>query len=124
MSDESKALDKMTVKELRDLAKAEFPQLTGLSAMKKEELLAAIRKEKGETAGPAKPVKKAKTPKRESKPLTVTEMKAKIVDLKKEKVAAKGADDQKTARILRRRINRLKKKTRRSSSKAQPQAQA
>ena len=40
---EEKPLDKMTVKELREVGK-EIPDLSGVTAMKKDELVAAIKK--------------------------------------------------------------------------------
>ncbi len=45
---EEKELEKMTATELRDLALKEHPDITGVHAMKKEEILAAIHKARGE----------------------------------------------------------------------------
>ena len=42
-----KPLDKMTVKELKDLAIAKIPQIVGASGMHKEDLLAAIKENLG-----------------------------------------------------------------------------
>ena len=50
---EEKPIDKMTVKELREIAH-EIPGLTGISGMKKEELLEAIGKAEEEAKEKAK----------------------------------------------------------------------
>jgi len=107
---QEKPLDKMTAKELREVA-AGIPEITGAHGMKKDELLAAIKKAKGieETA----PVKKKKKTTTAAAPMTVKEMKAKIVQLRKEQEEIRQAGDRKQMEIIRRRLNRLKKKTRR-----------
>ena len=46
MEDLKKPLDKMTVKELREVA-LELPQITGVHGMNKAELLAAVKEAKG-----------------------------------------------------------------------------
>ncbi len=94
--EKEKPLDKMTAKELRDLGKS-LGNIAGVHAMNKIELLAAIKEVKGI---------KDDTPKPDS---SVREVKAKIRDLKKKKEAV---EDPAKAAILRRRISRLKKKTR------------
>lgn len=96
-----KPLEKMTVKELREMAK-DIPGITGVHAMKKDELLAEIKKEKGIEDEPAK---KADA--------NIGELKQKIKALKAERQAALEAKDKKKATICRRRISKLKKKTRR-----------
>ena len=99
-----KPLEKMTVKELREMAK-EIPGIAGVHAMKKEELIVAIQDTKGiKTA----PVKKAGA--------TITVLKKKIKAMKAERQAALGAKDRKMATIYKRRIARLKKKTRRAAA--------
>ena len=107
---QEKSLDKMTVKELREVA-AEIPEITGAHGMKKDELLALIKKAKGieETA----PVKKKKATATASSPMTAKEMKARIVQLRKEQEEIRQGGDRKQMKIIRRRLNRLKKKTRR-----------
>ena len=107
---QEKPLDKMTAKELREVA-AGIPEITGAHGMKKDELLAAIKKAKGieETT----PVKKKKKTTTAAAPMTVKEMKAKIVQLRKEQEEIRQAGDRKQMEIIRRRLNRLKKKTRR-----------
>ncbi len=102
-----KPLEKMTVKELRDIA-LEIPGLEGVTAMKKDELLAVIKEE---------PVIKEEEPEKKKKKiakteLNVKELKGKILQLREEKRAAREANDRHRIDILRRRINRLKKRTR------------
>jgi len=107
MSEESKPLDKMTVKELREVAK-EIPEITGASAMKKDELLSAIKQAKG--IEEEKPVKKKKVVSKSAAAVTVAEIKAKMAQLREEKKAKAG--DKAALKILRRRINRLRKRSR------------
>jgi len=106
--EKEKPLDKMTATELRELAR-EIPDITGAHAMKKEQLLEAIKKAKGiEDEKPVK-TKEKEALKRE---VSVKELKGKIVLLKDEKKAARQSKDRKKVNILRRRINRLKKRSR------------
>ena len=95
-----KPLEKMTVKELREMAK-EMPEISGVHGMKKDELLVAIKGAKGIID---EPVKKADA--------SVAELKKKIKVLKSERQTALEAKDKKMATIYKRRITRLKKKTR------------
>ena len=104
-----KPLEKMTVKELKEVA-IEIPGVTGVTAMKKEELLVLIKKDRG--IEDEKPIKK-KEKKIAKATLTVKELKKKIVQFRLEKEDAREAKDRKKIAILRRRINRLKKQTRR-----------
>jgi hypothetical protein len=97
---EEKPLHKMTAIELREVAK-DIPQITGAHGMNKEELLAAIKEAKGIVD---KVVKKASKEKKE--------LKQQIRDLKAQREAAIEAKDKKLATVTRRRISRLKKKTR------------
>ena len=99
-----KPLGKMTVKELREMAK-EMPGITGVHGMKKEELIVAIQDSKGIKPPP---VKKADA--------TIGVLKKKIKALKVERQAALQAKDRKMATIYKRRISRLKKKTRRAAA--------
>lgn len=116
MTDEQKAagtseksLDKMTVKELRDVAK-EIPGLTGFSSMKKDDLLAKIKTSRGVDA--TKPKKKHVGVKKSKKLLTVKDIKEEIVRLRGKRLAIKETGDKKNADILRRKISRLRKKSR------------
>ena len=103
-----KPIEKMTVKELKEVA-LEIPGVTGVTAMKKEELLDIIKKNMGiEDEKPAQE-KKKKPAKAAS---SVKELKKKIVQFRLDKKKARKAKDRKKVDILRRRINRLKKQTR------------
>ncbi len=96
-----KPLEKMTVKELREMAK-DIPQIVGVHGMKKEELIVEIKKAKGIAD---EPLKKADA--------TIAQLKQNIKALKIQRQAALKAKDKKKATIFRRRISRLKKRTRR-----------
>lgn len=105
-----KALDKMTVKELREVA-AGIPEITGVHGMKKDELLGAIKKARGiedeKSKAGAKPGKSGG-----GEEMAV---KDKIKVFKTKRADALVSGDKKAAKILRRRINRLKKKSRRAA---------
>ena len=98
-----KPLDKMTAKELREVAK-QIPEITGVHGMNKPELISAIKKARGIEEGP---VKKTDS--------SVREIKKKIKDLRANRAAAIEANDSKMADIYRKRIGRLKKKTRKAA---------
>lgn len=98
-----KPLEKMTAKELREVGK-QIPELTGVHGMNKAELISAIKKARGITEDS---VKKSDS--------SVREIKKKIKKLKTEREAAINDNDNKMAKIYRRRITRLKKKTRRAA---------
>ena len=96
-----KSLEKMTVKELREMAK-NIPGITGVHGMKKDELIVEIKKARGVAD---EPIKKADA--------SIAELKQKIRALKGQRREALEAKDKKKATIFKRRISRLKKKTRR-----------
>ena len=99
-----KSLDKMTAIELRDVAK-EIPDITGAHGMKKAELLVAIKKAKGiEDTDSAKKRPHA----------SVRDIKLKIKALKEKRVEYANEKNKKMKGIYRRRINRLKKQTRKA----------
>jgi len=99
-----KPLDKMTVVELREFALAKALGISGVHAMKKEELLPAVKQALGiKDEEPAKKGVEVKA--------TVGEMKKKILVLKEEKKTAISSKDKKKITVLRRRINRLKKRS-------------
>lgn len=105
-----KPIDKMTAPELRDIAK-QIPGVSGVHAMKKAELLALVKEYKGiEAEAPTK--KKAEKKKKIQS--NVKELKKKIQELKAEKLSAREAKDWKRVDLLRRRINRSKKLTRKA----------
>ncbi len=99
-----KPLDKMTVKELREMAK-DIPGITGVHAMKKDQLIVEIKKAKGIKD---EPIKKADA--------SIADLKQKIKALKAQRREALEAKDKKKATIFKRRISRLKKKTRRAAA--------
>ena len=100
----AKPLEKMTVTDLREMAK-ELPDISGVHGMKKEELIAAIKKSKGIID---EPVKKTDA--------SLGEIKKKIKAVKTQRLAAIEAKDKKMAKIYKRRISRLKKKSRRATA--------
>jgi protein-arginine kinase activator protein McsA len=99
-----KPLDKMTVVELREFALAKNLGIVGVSAMKKEDLLPAIKQALG--IKDEEPARKGLAEK-----ATVGEMKKSILQLKEEKRTAIASKDKKKVNVLRRRINRLKKRS-------------
>lgn len=105
--EKEKPLDKMTVKELREIA-LEIPGISGVHAMKKEELLVAVKEDRG-IVDEAPPKKKKTAP---GKAFSVKELKTKIAELLEEKRSLPAETDRKKRNVLRRRINRLKKQTR------------
>lgn len=109
MEDKGKPIEKMTVIELRGVAKE--LGAVGTSGMKKEELLAFIRKEKGL---PEEHLKKAAGTKLKGKvTYTIKDLKDRIKEAKAKRAAALEQGDARRATIYRRQINRLKKRTRR-----------
>ena len=98
-----KPLEKMTAKELRELT-AGMSEITGAHGMNKAELIAEIKKVRGITDD---------TPQKLSH--DVREVKKKIKSFKAKRADALSAGDTKTATIYRRRISRLKRKTRRAA---------
>jgi hypothetical protein len=112
MEEIGKPLEKMTAVELREVAVL-IEGITGAHAMKKEELLGAIKEAWGiEEEEPAKAKAKSKETKAGA---SVKDLKAKIALFKEEKAAAREANDRKKVDVLRRRINRLKKQTRKAA---------
>ena len=100
---EEKPLEKMTSPELKEIA-AKIPGATGVTAMKKDDLLALIKKHRGIEDEESK----------KGAAIDVASLKKKIVALKAVKTAAQNEKNKKEIEILRRRINRLKKKTRKA----------
>lgn len=97
-----KPIEKLTAKELREIAKG-IEGVTGVHGMNKDELLEAIRKDRGIEA-PAS-----------AKPSIVRDVKAKIRELKTKRETLMADGDERKAGFLRKRIVRLKKKTRRAA---------
>jgi hypothetical protein len=99
-----KTLDRMTAKELREHALT-LGEIVGVHGMNKEELVAAIKEFKG-ISDDAKTVKA----------VNVRELKEKINLLRQTKIEVVAADKGRAKiNILRKRINRLKKRTRKTA---------
>ena len=125
-----KPLEKMTVKALREIAK-EIPEISGVHGMKKEELLVAINEVRGvdaetveaetveaetskaETVKADKSIKGKAVKKTGS---TTGEIKKQIKAFKAQRQAALEAQDPKMATVYKRRISRLKKKSRKAAA--------
>ena len=102
---QEKPLDKMTATELRKYALA-LGEITGVHGMNKEELLAAIKKVKGIADEGKKAVKT----------MNVRDLKLKIKGLRALKAEAYEAwESNHKINLLRRRMNRLKKRTRKAA---------
>lgn len=97
-----KPLEKMTAKELREIGK-QIPEITGVYGMNKAELISVIKKARGI-------IEDAKA----RSDASVREIKKKIKSLKANRENALNNNDEKMADIYRRRIIKLKKKTRRA----------
>ncbi len=98
-------LEKLTVKELKEMALA-TGGITGATAMKKEELIAAIKEVKGI------PIQKTR-----EKPVdTIVDIKRRMRELRAKREELREAG--KETGLLKKRISRLKKKTRRLAGKA------
>ena len=96
-----KPLEKMTATELRKYA-LDLGEITGVHGMNKEELLAAIKQGKGIAAEKQKHVET----------LNVRELKEKAREARAKKVEAIAAGEpKKKIDLLRKRANRLKKRT-------------
>jgi protein-arginine kinase activator protein McsA len=93
-------LEKLTATKLREIAH-EYSEIQGAHAMKKEELIVAILKARGE---PVKAVKK--------KPSQIPEIKKHIRELKAEKQKLLEAKDRKKINQVRKQIKKLKRQTR------------
>jgi hypothetical protein len=113
MEKKEKPLEKMTAKELREMALG-MPGIHVVHAMKKEELIAAIRKAKGITE-PEPKKEKVVVAKKEKVVLTVAQLKHKVNELRLKKEEALQQRNLKMVKILKKRISRMKKKTRRAA---------
>ena len=109
-----KPLDKMTVVDLREALKKDAPDITGVTGMKKDQLLEALKEVRGIKDKPAAKKKKKKKAPGPKKEMTVSEMKQEIVMLRAERESIRQEGDKKKIEIIRRRINRLKKLTRKA----------
>ena len=112
---EMDALKKMTVAELKELAK-KIPDVKGISAMKKDDLVELLSKQEP-AAEAAKPAKTAKTSKKAAAdkatgPLDKGEIKRRIRTLKDEKREALSKQDHAKARDCNRKIHHFKRQLR------------
>jgi cell division protein FtsX len=98
-----KPLDKMTSKELRELALT-IPGIVGVHGMNKEEVLAAIKEARGITEPAGKKGERS-----------MRQLKEQIKTLRDKKGEVREQNNQKAIDRLRRRISRLKKKTRKAA---------
>ncbi len=113
MEKKEKPLEKMTAKELREMALG-MPGIHGVHAMKKEELIVAIRAAKG-IAEPESKKEKHIIAKKEKVILTASQLKQKVKELRVKREEILQQRNWKMADILRKRISRLKKMTRRAA---------
>jgi protein involved in polysaccharide export with SLBB domain len=98
-----KPLDKMTSKELRELALT-IPGIVGVHGMNKEEVLAAIKEARGITDDSAKKGDRS-----------IRQLKEKIKKLRAQQTETLEQGDRLAISRLRQRISRLKKKTRKAA---------
>jgi len=101
--DKEKPLEKMTAKELRELA-LKLEGIVGVHAMNKDELIAAVKEVKG--------IVDEKTKKAA---VDIRSLKAKVKELRTRQEQAKADGNRKLIDALRRKISNLKKKTRRAA---------
>lgn len=97
-----KPLDKMTAKELRQLVIDKLPMITGASGMDKEEIIKAIKEVFGMQDDDEQKVSPYKA--------RIGELKGEIKQLRETK---SGIESRKEREHMRRKINKLKKRTRR-----------
>jgi hypothetical protein len=105
-------LEKMTATELRDYALKNHPDITGVHAMKKEELIVAIKKARGEEVKEAPKKKKAVGKVKADKKT----LKEKIRALKAEKEKIIQVKDKKALSKIRKKIKKLKRMTKRAAA--------
>ena len=99
-------LEKLTVKELKEMALA-MGGVIGVTAMKKEELIVAIKEAKGI------PIEKTR-----AVPIdTIVDIKKRMRELRVKREELREAGKQKETGLLKKRISHLKKKTRRLARK-------
>jgi len=103
--DLKKPLDKMTAKELRELCLKQIPQITGASGLGKDELLVQIKEVLGIGGEEGTQVSPYKT--------KILSMKGKMQELRAKRADVSGDGARKQKELLRRQINKLKKRTRR-----------
>lgn len=100
-----KPLDKMTAKELRQLVMDKLPMITGVSSMGKDEILGSIKEVFGLTDDDDSKVSPYKA--------QISALKKEIKELRASKADAEARSDRDK---IRRKINKLKKRTRRMAA--------
>jgi hypothetical protein len=100
-------LNKTRVRDLREMMKEHLPQVSGITQMKKAELVELL----AEKLGIERPTKKAVG-------IAKSDIKAKINEIKALRQAALEAKDQNALKRHRRTIHRLKRKLRRAAQLA------
>jgi len=100
--EDGKNLEKHTVKELKEIALA-LGSIQGVSAMKKQELIDAIKTAKGI------PLKKE----RDLSVVNIVDVKKRIKSLKEELAIVRETQDKNMLNRIRRKVSKLKKKSRR-----------
>jgi hypothetical protein len=107
---EEKELEKMAVTELRELVLKEHPDITGVNAMKKEELIEAIHKARGEAVKETKGKKAAAKVQVDKK-----ELKKQIRLLRSDKEKLLQGKDKKALAKVRKKIKKLKRLTKKAA---------
>jgi hypothetical protein len=102
--EKEKPLEQYTVKELREMTLA-LGSISGVSGMKKAELIKAIKEAKGIPVTDVREIE------------TVITLKHRIKSLKDRRETLREAGDRSKIDFLRRKISRLKKRTRRLAQK-------
>jgi hypothetical protein len=110
--EEEKPLDKMKSPELGGIVN-EISGVTGAHAMKKDELVGIVKESRGIKDEEPEKKEKKKAPKIN---YNLKELKEKVGLFRKEKEEAQKTGDRHRLNILRRRINRLKKMTRKAAA--------
>ncbi len=103
-------LEKMTAIELREFALKEYPAITGVHALKKEELITAIHKVRGEAVKETKKKKVAAKVQIDKK-----ELKKQIRLLRSEKDKLLPEKNKKALARVRKKIKRLRRLTKRAA---------
>jgi hypothetical protein len=101
-------LEKLTAPKLRDLALAQFPNLTGVSGMKKEELVEAIIAE--EVRQGLRPKEEGKT--QATATMGTGQLKSAIRAMKRTRTTALEARDRTTLQATRLQMKRMKRRLR------------
>ena len=107
---EKKNFEDMTATELREYALKHHPDIAGVHAMKKEDLLKAIYKARGETP----PEKKKAPPEKAAVDVSAIKKKIRLLMGEKEKLR-QGEGSRKALNHLRRKIKRFKRLTRKAA---------